>query len=65
MSGLSCGTRDLFVVAHGLLSSCGGQAPEDVDSVVCSVQALSLRCTGSVVAACGLSCPAACGILVP
>ena len=33
-----------------LLSSCGAQVPE---------------CMGSVVAAHGLSCPAACGILVP
>ena len=40
----------LFVAACGLLSSCGTQAPEHV---------------GSVVAACGLSCPTACGILVP
>ena len=70
--GLSCGTRDLhcgmwdpllrrvgsllqhadfsLVVACGLLSSCGLQAPEHL---------------GSVVAAYGLSCPMACGILVP
>ena len=40
----------LFVAAHGLLFSCGTQAPEHM---------------GSVVAARGLSCPAACGILVP
>ena len=31
----------------------------------CGMQALSLRCVGSVVAALRLSCPAACGILVP
>ena len=40
----------LFVAACGLLSSCGTWAPEHV---------------GSVVVVCGLSCPAACGILVP
>ena len=39
-----------FVVACGLLSSCGTRAPEYV---------------GSVVAVCRLSCPVACGILVP
>ena len=57
-SGLSCGTWDLslwhagfsLVVSHGLLSSCVARAPEHA---------------GSVVAANGLSCPAACGILVP
>ena len=38
-----------FVATCGL-SSCGAQAPERV---------------GSVVVACGLCCPAACGILVP
>ena len=42
--------RGLFIAAHGLLSSCGLRA---------------LECTGSVVVARGLSCPAACGILVP
>ena len=41
-------TRGLFVVACGL-SSCGARAPESL---------------GSVVVALGLSCPAACGILV-
>ena len=40
----------LFVAAGGLLSCCGTQVPEH---------------TGSVVAVHGLSCPAACGILVP
>ena len=40
----------VFVATCGLLSSCGAWAPE---------------LEGSVVAACGLSCPAACGILVP
>ena len=40
----------LFVVAHGLLAGCGAWALERM---------------GSVVAASGLSCPAACGILVP
>ena len=40
----------LFVAACGLLSSCGAWDPERV---------------GSVVVACRLSCPAACGTLVP
>ena len=40
----------IFVVAHGLLSSCGTWALEHA---------------GSVVAAHGLSCPTLCGILVP
>ena len=40
----------LFVAARGLLSSCGTQALERV---------------GSGAAAHGLSCPVACGILVP
>ena len=40
----------LFVAAHGLLSSCGMRAPGR---------------TGSLVVARGLSCPEACGILVP
>ena len=40
----------LFIAAHGLLSSCVAWAPERV---------------GSVVARHGLSCPVACGILVP
>ena len=40
-----------FVAARGLLSSCGAWA-------------LSLRHASSVVVARGLSCPAACGILV-
>ena len=47
------------------LSSCGAQAPGRVGSVVCGVQALLLRRAGSVVAARVLSCPEACGILVP
>ena len=41
--------HQVLVVARRL-SSCGTQAPE---------------CAGSVVAVHGLSCPAACGILVP
>ena len=40
----------LFDAVRGLLSSCGVQAPEH---------------TGSLVVALRLSCPAACGILVP
>ena len=39
-----------FVVARGLPSSCGAWSPERA---------------GSVVVAHGLSCPTACGILVP
>ena len=39
-----------FVAARGLLSSCGSRAPEHL---------------GSVIAAPRLSCPEACGILVP
>ena len=71
IGSLSCGMWDLllrcrlFVVAHGLLSSCGTRAPERVGSVVCGTWAFSLRRTSSVVGVCGLSCPAACGILVP
>ena len=55
----------VFIVALGLLSSCGAGGPGRVGSVVCGTQALSLRHTSSVVVARGLSCPAACGILVP
>ena len=55
----------VFIEARGLLHSCGTQAPEGVGSVVCGTRALSLRCASSVVVACGLSCLAACGILVP
>ena len=57
VSGLSCSTQDLplqrtgfSLVAARRPSSCGTWAPE---------------CVGSVVAASGPSCPAACGILVP
>ena len=65
MSGFSCGSRDLLLlrvgsslrcggfsllVVHELLFSCGGWAPEHV---------------GPLVVARGLSCPVACGILVP
>ena len=47
-----CGACGLLVSARGLLSSCGARAQQ-------------LQHTGSVVAAHGLSCPVACGILVP
>ena len=47
------------------LSSCGARAPGRVGSVVCSTRALLLRCESSIVVARGLSCAAACGILVP
>ena len=55
----------LFVVVHGLLSSCGVQAPGHVGSVVRGTRPPSLRRASSVVVARGLSCPMACGILVP
>ena len=57
--------RGLFVALHGLLSSCGAQAPGCMGSVVCCTQALQLRRVSTVVVAHRLSCPAACGILVP
>ena len=56
--------RGLFVVACGLLSSCGtGSRAHGL----CSLRhvALSLRRVSSVVVARGLSCPSTCGILVP
>ena len=52
-----------FSAALGLHCSAG--APGHVGSVVCGTQALLLRCASSVVVVHGLSCPAACGILVP
>ena len=48
----------------GLLFSCGIGAPGCVGSVVCGTRARLLRCVSAVVVARGLSCPAACGILV-
>ena len=65
-SSLWC-TGFSLVVAYGFsLSSCGAQDPtEHVGFVVCGTRAPSLRCTSSVVVVHGLSCPAACGILVP
>ena len=48
-----------------LFSSCGVQAPEGMGSVVCGMRALYLRHVSSVVVVHGLSCAAACGILVP
>ena len=55
-----------LVVARGFsLSPCGAWVPERVGFVVCGMQAVSLRCMSSGVVACGLSCPAACRILVP
>ena len=56
---------EIFVVAGGLLSSCGARAPEHVGSIVTACGLSSCRELGSVVVACVLSCPAACGILVP
>ena len=63
--GIFRAAHRLFVAARGLLSSCGVRAPGCVGSVVCGTRALSLRHANSVVVAHGLSCPAACGILVP
>ena len=67
-----CGTRvslqlwhvgfSLVVVCRFSLSSCGTWAPGHVGSVVCGTWDLSLS---SVVVARRLSCPTACGILVP
>ena len=57
--------RGFFVAVRGLVSSCGARAPERVGSVVCGTQALSLRRASSAVAARGLSCLAACEILIP
>ena len=60
-----CGMGFSLVVECGFsLSSCGLQAQEHLGSVVCGMWALSLRCASSVVVACTLSCPVACGILV-
>ena len=58
----SCSARAVRVFS---LSSCCVQAPEHVGSVVCGTWALLLRCVSSIVAVAGLSCPVACGILVP
>ena len=64
-SGPHCGSGFSLVVACGFsLSGCGTWAPEHVGSAVCSMRAPSLRRVSSVVEACGLSCPMACGILV-
>ena len=38
-AGSFVAARSLFVVAHGLLSSCGPQAPGHVGSVVCGTRA--------------------------
>ena len=66
MCGLlsSCGVQvfSSLVVLRGLQ---GAWAPGRMGSVVCSTWALSLRRASSVVVACRLSCPVACGILVP
>ena len=69
-----CATREalaheIFVAAHGVFH-CGVRAPERVGSVVeayrlSSCGAPALEHAGSVVVVCGLSCPTACGILVP
>ena len=55
-----------LVVVCGLsLSSCDAQGPECMGSVVCGTWALLLRHASSIVVVHRLSCPAACGILVP
>ena len=62
-----CGARAsllLWYVGFSL-SSCGVRAPGPVGSVVRGTQALSLRRVSSLVVVHELSCPAACGILVP
>ena len=64
-SFLRCVGFSLVVVCEFSLSSCGVWAPECMGSVVCNTRTLWLRCVSSVVAACRLSCPMACGILVP
>ena len=70
----SCGTQALehvgSVVIVRELPRCGGWAPEHTGSVVAtrglsSCGARVLECAGSVFAARRLSCPTACGILVP
>ena len=60
-----CGAWASLVVVHGLLSSCEARTPGRLGSVFCGTWALSLRRVNSVVVAWRLSCPAACGILVP
>ena len=64
-SSLPCSGFSLVVACGISLSSCGTWTPGCMGSVVCGTQAVSLRCGGSVVVVCGLSCPMACGILVP
>ena len=56
----------LFAAAHRLLSSCGSQSSLKLwraGSRVCVL--CGQQHAGSLVEACGLSCPAACGILAP
>ena len=62
---LRCAGFSLVVACGFSLSSCSAQTPGRVGSVVCGTQALSLRRENSVVVVRGLSCPTACGILVP
>ena len=57
-----CGAQGIVAV-HGLLSSCSVRTPEHVDYVV-AAHGLS-SCGARAYLAPGLSCPAACGILVP
>ena len=54
--GLSCGAQDLH---------CGVRAPERAGRLLSSCSAWAPERTASVVAARRLSCPVACGILVP
>ena len=60
-----CGILSSCGVWVFLFSSCGAWAPERVGSVLCGTRALQLRHASSVVVVHGLSCPTACGILVP
>ena len=63
---LRCGAGfSLDEVCGFSLSSCGVWAPGHVGSVVRGTRALQLRHTSSVVVVHGLSCPTACGILIP
>ena len=65
-SGLGCMQHvGSFLVAHGLLSSCGYKGSSVGTVRTLYLGALWWRQLGSVVAARGLSCPEACEILVP
>ena len=65
VSLLRCLGFSLVVVCRCSLSGCGARAPDCMGSAVFGMRALSLRCMSSIAVAHGLSCPVACGILVP